>query len=226
MAAGLNLSVGISEQQLADISRLMTGMPNKAKKVIPHALNRAAESAKTFAKRLISKDLGIPGSSLISPHRFGARKGQSVGEALRVEKASPNKLEAHLWISGRRIPVFKFKAKQSPPRDRTPKRIKDKAGNWKTVRLRPGGAKWRIGSRSAGDQQAFVATMSSGHVGVFKRVGSVDGLKRQKIIELFGPSVPHAAEGNAAFNRAVNVDVRDVLRKRIDYEIARLLESK
>lgn len=76
-------------------------------------------------------------------------------------------VSARIVATGARIGLYKFRARQT------------KTGV--TARL-PGGAGMYPG--------AFIATMASGHVGVFKRRGQT----RLPIVELFGPSVPKVFE--------------------------------
>lgn len=77
--------------------------------------------------------------------------------------ASGDRMAATIVATGARIALYKFRARQT--RTGVTAKLPTGAGTY------PG---------------AFIATMASGHVGVFKRKGSA----RKPIFELFGPSVP------------------------------------
>lgn len=77
---------------------------------------------------------------------------------------------AELVITGKRLPLIMFKARGPEP-----------------SHGRGRGVSYQLpGSRSS-VADAFIATMPTGHRGVFKRRGNA----RLPIVELFGPSLPH-----------------------------------
>lgn len=83
---------------------------------------------------------------------------------IAVRNASASRLEAQVIASGKRIPLIKFSARQT------------KRGV--TARLKGGAGKY---------PNAFIATMPTGHQGVYQRR---PGARRLPIYELFGPSIP------------------------------------
>lgn len=88
-----------------------------------------------------------------------------VRPALRIYKASVASLRGSLQATGKRIPLLAFAARQTR----------------QGVTYRMAGVRRRIPA-------GFIATMRSGHAGVFVRA---KGAKRLPIAEKFGPSVPH-----------------------------------
>lgn len=84
-------------------------------------------------------------------------------------------------------------------------------------------------------ENAFIAQMKSGHLGIFEGKGTWRRSTRptktggntennEKIKELFGPSVPRMAE-NAVVLQSVEDRVNEVINQRIDHEIERLLSG-
>lgn len=218
----MEVSFEIDARTRDEIERFFRSRPAAARTALMHAANRAGSAALTAAKRAISDELGIRARDLVAPHRFGAVKGESTGRALRLVRATRDNLEALVKISGRRIPVFRFGAARSTAKTRRePVRVLI-GGRWKTARVRASGVFWRIGRGVRRfEKNAFIARMSSGHVGVFRRVrGS------KKIIELFGPSIPEAARKNAALRAAIDTDVRGVFERRVRHEIDRVMAEK
>jgi len=78
-----------------------------------------------------------------------------------------------LQIAGRRLPLVDFKAKGPEP-----------------SRGRGRGVSWKLRGGRGRDPHAFIATMPSGHRGVFRRRGT----SRLTISELFGPSLVRVFE--------------------------------
>jgi len=104
---------------------------------------------------------------------YGLKVGDIKG-ALSIRRADARFLQAAVRAKGRPIPLIKYQARQT------------KKGVTVSVK---GGRKLIAG--------AFIATMSSGHMGVFTRKkGMVQGKRGQPILnrklshELFGPAVP------------------------------------
>lgn len=91
-------------------------------------------------------------------------KKKDVDATLTIQKASKDRLVAVIRSRGSRLNLFLFQAHQF----KSGVRVTVKLGQPKTIR------------------SAFIATMASGHTGVFMRKGS----KRLPIAERTGPSVP------------------------------------
>jgi len=151
---------------LRDFNRNLDRLMAKAPYAICRALDRAAVSARTVMARQVASDLGIPVGSAGGRRRTA----HTAMEAMSVEKARPETLTSRVVARGARIPLIEFKA-----RGREPSRGR---GRGVTARL-PGGA----GRYPHG----FIATMASGHRGVFTRIGR----PRTPIVELHGPSIVH-----------------------------------
>lgn len=109
-------------------------------------------------------------------------------------KATSRRWESILNIKARRIPLMKFGAKQTAK------------GVSYTIK-KSGGRKFI--------ESAFIATMKSGHQGVFKRKTA----GRLPIIELFGPSVGEVFEGSGKIAKEITVSAYKKLQKNIDDQI-------
>lgn len=144
-----------------DTREYLGGLEKLGKRALPamaRAINRSAGTTSTYMARQVSTDIGLPVTE--------------VKRSVKVDQARPFPagLRAKIEISGKRIPLIKFKAKgPEPSRGR---------GRGVTAKL-PGG-RGRYPS-------AFIATMKSGHRGVFARSKKV----RLPVTELRGPSLPH-----------------------------------
>lgn len=96
-----------------------------------------------------------------------------VAAALSLEPATTGKMTATVSVSGRRIPLIAFGARGPEP-----------------SRGRGRGVSYRLPTGRGRHPQAFIATMKSGHRGVFVRTTP----QRFPITELHGPSLPKSFE--------------------------------
>lgn len=157
MAVTLSLQLKSGEAQRA-IARLRRVAPQR----IARALNRSADSAKTLLVREVAKDLGVSQTENMT-------RGDGIRDLIRVKHASGSgeNLAALVSVSGARLPLSRFKARQTR--------------NGVAANLGPGGG---------GRKQypgTFLATTRSGHTGVWQR----SGRKRLPIHQKYGPSLPH-----------------------------------
>lgn len=167
-----------------DLERGIAKLQERAPFALARAVNRAAESARTAMVRAMATDMGM------------SLKASTIRDQIVMQPAHPRHLVASLVVTGRRIPLIDFKARgPEPSRGR---------GRGVTAGVRGGRTLY---------PRAFIATMSSGHRGVFLRKGTA----RLPIAELHGPSLPHVfakyfAVGQARGEEALITNVQHELR--------------
>lgn|SRR5262245_25172793 len=144
----MNVTVRLDRSEL---DRLLKGLGERGPIALQRAMNRGMDAAATEATRRISTDLKIAQSEV--------RKS-----LVKIPAQAPRNLQASVAVSGRRIPLIAFRARQT------------KAG-----------VSYDLGQGRQIIHSAFIAIMRSGHRGVWKRTGP----KRTPIIELRGPSLPY-----------------------------------
>jgi len=127
-------------------------------------------------------------------------KSTDIRKALVAKKSYPATLQASVGSTGRPIPLIQFRV--------TPNN---------TVRALRASVK-RSGGKSI--PGAFLMKMSNGMTGVMIRTST----KRLPIKQLFGPSIPQMI-GEASISQYVMDGVNERFAKRIDHEIAYLLEK-
>lgn len=136
----------------------MKTAPQRTARGTARALNRALTTGRALMAREIAKDLGL--------------KSADAKDAISTEEARPDKLQVRMAASLQRIPLIKFGASGPEPSLGKGRGVSYKIG----VRPR---------SRIA---NAFIATMKSGHRGVFTRAGKARlPLAKEKA----GPSIGH-----------------------------------
>lgn len=158
--------------------------PPKAQRSIVRAINRGILAARTQISRDVARDSGL--------------KVGVVRSAIRQRNATLGLPQARLATGLNRIPLVDFGARGPEP-----------------SRGRGRGVTYKIGSGGRGRlNSAFLATMKSGHRGVFRRVGT----KRLGIIELYGPSLGQvfAKYRAAALERGLEVFI-STLDHELDY---------
>jgi hypothetical protein len=104
-------------------------------------------------------------------------KSGDIKKAMTVREASSQSLEARLGLGLKRIPLIAFNARGPEP-----------------SRGRGRGVSYRLRGGSGRLPNAFIATMRSGHRGVFMRSGTFGrrgNPRLEKIHEKFGPSLGH-----------------------------------
>lgn len=109
-------------------------------KATPSAINRALASTKTFASRLIREKVNI--------------KNKDLDKSIELNKASRSNPQGSITFFFGRVPLSNFSPKQkivSTPKGRRKGVTVDISGSRKLVR------------------GAFLATVGSGHIGIFKR---------------------------------------------------------
>jgi len=162
--------------------------PSKAQKVIVRALNRGIVAARTQIVRDVASDSGM--------------KVGDVRKAISQRNATTASPKARLGAGLGRLPLIRFNARGPEP-----------------SHGRGRGVSYRIGTGSRGRvETAFIATMKSGHRGVFRRVGT----KRLGIIELQGPSLGQVfAKYRAAALARGEAMFMTTLERELDYQKGR-----
>ena|SRR3990172_2558910 len=116
---------------------------------------------------------------------------KNIKREIRIDKAQRTRPVAAIEIVGRRIPLIAFSARGPEP----------SRGRGRGVSYRLPGGRGRISN-------AFIATMKSGHRGVFRRKpgarrhGEPPTRPQLPIFELRGPSIPHVFEKHFPIFRA------------------------
>jgi hypothetical protein len=139
---------------------------------------------------------------------------RTVNESMVLQRATPQRLRAVITITGRRIPLIDLRARGPEP----------SRGRGRGVSYALGGTRRRI-------QSAFIATMRSGHRGVFKRIGT-SARKSPRgwssnlpIVELKGPSIPRVAAKRAILE-AIKAVGEMALLKNIQHEVRFLMSRQ
>lgn len=144
------------EMDAAAMLKAIDEAPKVAGRAILRSVKRGTASGRTLMARLVAKDMGL---------KVGEVRNKII---MKEPRANDNVPTGELRASLKRIPLIKFDAKGPYP----------SRGQGRGVSYKGEGGRKRIGD-------AFIARMSSGHEGVFKRKRR----SRLPIRELYGPSI-------------------------------------
>jgi hypothetical protein len=174
------MRITLRTEGLAAVRRLES-IGGDVRRATVRALNRTIGTAQTATLRALAADTGLAQKDL--------------RPSLEIQRATFQRQEATLIVTGRRIPLLGFRARQTRR-----------------------GVTYRLPGGRGRAPRAFLATMRSGHTGVFQRRGA----PRLPIHELFGPSLPHVVRRRAIFE-AVGRDAEATLEKNLAHEVEFLL---
>ncbi len=184
--------ITIDEKGIAEAQKLLAHIPNAVPRAAARAINRAAAAAKTEAWKQVKKEYTV--------------KQAYVRRAWdKVSKATPGNLQAKLTSKGAVMPLSYFTHKPKSVPKRRPK-------NPVYVQVRQDG-----GGRIA---HAFLATMKSGHTGIFTRETKASLPINQK----FGPSVPQML-GSETVSGFIEERAQQMLNKRFEHEVQAILNG-
>jgi hypothetical protein len=193
------VEVKVDEIKLANIRRMLVEIPNAMPTVISRGINRTATSARAELNRRLFKHLNLP--------------KKRIGQNIKLYKALSTRWQATIDIFTRAVPLIHYGART----------LKGKGVSYAI--LRGGGRKKIITPPTS----AFIQTMPSGHVGVFRRRPggpiAVSKLGSRYIYELKGPSVGAAFEGAPGMAVQVQWWAAAKLEKNIDDQVAFILNK-
>lgn len=182
-------------------SSVLKQLGKNSDKVLADATNRALAGMRTDGTKLIVAESGIVRKKVFSS--FNIIKASASGQTHN----------ARVEITGNPIGLAKFKHKFKKPK-------KNKKG------VSSGSLSVNLGQKTITFQHAFVATMKSGHVGIFERQrGVLTSSGREKLQELFGPSIPQFA-GRKHITDTVQSQAQKRFATRFNQQMERWLNKK
>ena len=178
--------------------------PKLVRKAMVRALNRVALKAFTAIKKYLREKYTL--------------KAKDISKQVKVSKARQNSPVAFIIATGTNFPLIAFQAKQT------------KRGV--TVKIKKSSGRKLVKGRPGYKGKTFIATMGSGHKGVFQKTGEVRkmergryiGKKRGVIAELYSINVPKVIGTKAALN-LINKVVADNLDKEFNRAYDFYIES-
>lgn len=183
--------IGITSEQAARVESILSGIQGGPEKAFFNVINRALDTVRVETGRQVRAVYAI------------AQKDLRAESNIRMKKASAGDLVGEIGFSSGTIPLYRFNVtpKQPTPTQRT----KVKAAALKS-------------SSQKEFEDAFIARMKNGHVGMFERATR----KRTPIGEFPGPSVKAMVENTVVIEQ-VEKAANETIEKRTTQEISRIL---
>lgn len=197
--------IEITNDTIEKINVLLADVPKGAETVFSNAINRGLSRIKTQALKRVKKVYTADSEAL------------TAATTTRVNKASKGNLAGYVSFSGVKLPLYKFNV--SPRKPATGQQV--------TAAVKKGGSGTPF-------EDAFIAEMSNGHIGVFERTG-VQGIEArvekwkknkhsEKIEEKMGLSAAQMIE-NENIIEGLEREAQEIVNKRLIHEMNRILNG-
>lgn len=195
-----------AEHQLADI-------PGGMERALKSAIKRSVSYLRTQSTKEIRERYDI------------TRKNIRAEQNVKVRYRYFNGIEAQITFRGNKIPLYRYGG--SSPKKPTVNAEKTVMAivNGKLRPVHPGIAASGHQLVSTGPttfNNAFVAQMKSGHVGIFERTGGKTATGDAEIKELMGSSVPQML-GSEEVRESLGQKTYDKFEERLSHEVNRIL---
>lgn len=195
-------------------AKVLAGISGGVEKAVKSALPRAASSLRGESVKAIKTKYDISAANI--------RSKQSI--SIRYSYGSES--AAYIRFSGKKIPLYRYNG-TSPKiptfQDKTV--FVDLNGTVKPVRPGVAASAHQLkGTSPTKFDNAFVAEMESGHIGIFERTGGVTSSGGNQIRELMGSSVPQML-GSESVTAKLAESASKKFEERMEHEILRILNG-
>ncbi len=196
-------------------TKLLAGIPGGLDKAVKSAINRAVAHLRSSTERAIRQKYDISAKDIRSEKNV--RASYSYGQGV----------SATVTFNGAKIPLYRFGG-SSPKAPTVNSDLWVNAmidGMWK--RVHPGLSATGHQLKGTGVtrfENAFVAQMESGHIGIFERTHGKTSAASDQIKELMGSSVPQML-GNKEVTETLAKETANKFDERLEHEITRILNG-
>lgn len=193
---------------LSRAEKLLAGIPGGVEKALKAAMGRTVSHLQTKSGERIRERYAI------------SQQNIRANENVRIKYSMGNGIVANVYFSGSKIPLYRFNgASPKGPQFQGDKLVHALvSGSWKTVHPGVAAAGHQLASTGPTRfENAFVATMNSGHTGIVEREGS-------GISEIMGSSVAQMI-GHEEVAEKLAEDASKKFEERMDHEVARIISG-
>lgn len=201
----------VGKDSLERAEKLLAGIPGGMDKAVKSAMSRAMSHLRTNSAKEIRKKFSISTAAIRAEENIHTKYTYSPGAGI----------SGYVLFSGHKIPLYRYNG-ASPAQP-----IKDKS-RWVKVPVK-GEETWQHPNLSAYGHQfnstspvhfedAFVARMSNGHVGIFERTGGMTDKGSEEIAEKMGSSVAQMV-GNKDVRESLVDEAMKKFDDRLSHEV-------
>lgn len=213
---GDKLNVQVTGQETLDrASALLSGIPGGIDKAVRSAMARTVSHLRSSSTKAIREKYAITAANV------------RADENVKVRYSYENGVQATVMFHGRKLPLYRFDgARPAQPSTDANKLVRAYINNgYRMVHpsLPAYGHQFKATSPEH-FENAFVARMKSGHIGIFERTGGMTSNDRDEIREIMGSSVPQML-GNPEVEERLSREAGEKFNDRLDHEVWRILNG-
>lgn len=200
---------------IRQVKRKLTGMKQKAPKVLKLAVNDTAKKARSRLAKEAKKKYVV--------------KVPGFNSAMRIRPATVNKPVAVIRAGGKKIPLAKFSYREGTLGTKeyfnpTLHRYQTGAGGISATGKILKGTRFKPSSESK--LKWFVAKMASGHTGIFQRNAGKKRGQKKEITEIMGVSIPEMIGNERQVYGVVKPHIQTDLKEAVDRHVMRALRGE
>lgn len=206
------VSVQINHEQIAHVNTVLQSAPQKALVVYRRAISRGLSAGRVQANKEIKTRYDISNASL---NNSGGHSYSTYHEDVREDGGG---VVGRINFAGSKIPLYRFHP--SPAARAYTTRYVNQISGWRvTTDVSAADVRGQMLRR----RTAFIATMPSGHTGIWERTGDITTGGKEAIREFWGFSVRDMLDYEPA-REAIQNRMADIVSQRINHELLRTLD--
>ena len=202
----------ISDEAFERVRLLLHGVPSGAEKALTAIVSRATATVRKATLEGITSVYDIKQTDVRD------RKNTTIN--VRTRKTDGG-IAGEITFSGRKIPLYRFGVTPKQPKTQGAKVTVNFGDRWASVApSAPVSARLRKDKPKTKFNDAFVAGMESGHIGVFERRGQ----RRLPVSEIMWVSTAQMAANSVVLEK-VEAAAAETVAKRTEHEVSRILNG-
>lgn len=207
----------VGGKSLDRAEKMLAGFPGGLDKAVKSAMSRSLSHLRTNSTKEIRKIYAISAAALRTEENIKSRYTYRPGTGI----------SGYVLFSGHKIPLYRYDGTSpvQPTQDASKTINALINGQWRQTH--PGVAAsghQKASTSPAHFENAFVARMKSGHVGIFERTGGATSTGKDALSELMGSSVPQMV-GNEDVQRTLMDETMKKFDERLDHEINAIING-
>lgn len=207
----------VGGKSLERAEKLLAGFPGGLDKAVKSAMSRSLSHLRANSTKEIRKAFAISTSALRMEENVKTKYTYHPGAGI----------SGYVLFSGHKIPLYRYDgASPVQPTQDTGKTVNALInGQWRKAHPGVTAAGHQLKSTSPTRfEDAFVARMKSGHVGIFERTGGATSTGNDAIKEIMGSSVPQML-GNRDVEQALVDETMKKFDERLEHEINAIING-
>lgn len=204
----------VGQERLNRAQRMLAGIPDGIDKAVKSAMNRTVANVRVKSIRAVQEKYAISAGNI--------RANQNIKVKYKYDRG----VQAEIYFRGNKIPLWRYTGSSPKGPTQTEELVRARVhGEWKTVHPGVTARGRQFKSRAPVRlSNTFVATMKSGHTGIFRRTGGATSTGGDELKEIMGSSVPQMI-GNEEVLQKISKEAAEKFEERLEHEVLRLLNG-